>query len=69
MSKKRRDAGCRCGSGKKYKKCCMIKPLSRLSQGTHFDWDDQAVASIGGIDAIRPSRQKLWNRQNWSNEG
>ncbi len=64
MSKKRREEACRCGSEKKYKKCCMIKPLSRNSLGASVRWEDSFA--VEGVSSLRPSRCKLWDRQNWS---
>lgn len=57
MSKANRDTFCSCGSGKKYKKCCMIKDYPRFEKGH---------VSESKTDG---SKQKVWARKNWENDG
>jgi hypothetical protein len=46
-----RNAACPCGSGKKYKNCCLKKetgtPISQILLGTLF-----ALIAIGGLIAL-----------------
>ncbi len=44
-----RNAPCSCGSGKKYKRCCALKPAGVMSQTTILLL---VVALIGGALAI-----------------
>ena len=50
MSKQNRETPCSCGSGKKYKKCCMIKKNPRQ--------EGHAYGKPG-------EKKKLWHRENW----
>ncbi len=65
MSKRRRDEDCRCGSGKKYKKCCKILQSTRQQRG-HWSHAKQYLEKEGQEGAqVKAPRCKLWQRENW----
>lgn len=78
---KSRDALCRCGSMKKYKKCCMIKTLPRFEGGhaalSTAYWLDveqldtsrdslKEVVEAGAFKSSLAPKIKLWSRENWN---
>jgi hypothetical protein len=46
MAKISRNDPCPCGSGKKYKKCCLGKDIERQQSGTYHDYCLKIVDSL-----------------------
>jgi hypothetical protein len=64
MSKAGRNDPCPCGSGKKYKKCCMLKDeAAAASAGAGADVAIAAEEALEGY-AMSPSEQKRWLDKN-----
>jgi len=69
-----RNAPCPCGSGKKYKRCCALKPQHRASIGTWL-----LMSAIGlmllagaviGLTSLgelgeRPAPGRVWHGDHW----
>jgi len=62
MSKRNRENFCSCGSGKKYKKCCMIKQFSRSGRSNSIEQNEYDVTSQKWT---KGKRRKLWDDTNW----
>src|SRR5262245_13666500 len=63
MSKAGRNDPCPCGSGKKYKKCCMLKDELAASTSAEADVAIAAEEALEGY-ALSPSEQKRWLDKN-----
>lgn len=56
-----RHAPCRCGSGRKYKNCCLNKPLSERSSWDKLSIRERNISFARGIHSILGLSTKSWN--------
>ena len=64
MSKTRepgRHAPCRCGSARKYKNCCLNKPLSERPSWDKLSIRERNISFARGIHSILGLDTKSWN--------